>query len=648
MIPSAPRPGAADEVESHSDVGYANDDASLWPQESTRSRVVATDQRNAATDDLTASNGFATTSGLATSDASPAQSSPHSTRAGLHGMYLGPASGVSFLVRVQKRLDQAISFSHPGSIFTFGDAPLPIVDSDPSFCMMLPKEDARRLLDRFFDFAMPTFRFLHRPTIEAWFAEFYSTLGQMHDPQSAPAKVALVLMVLAHGRMYMPDDDRPGPVELGFRLFLSAEHQLSREMGAARLTSIQARLTMCFFLLTQSKINQAWTLFGTTSHLALAIGLNRSRRFDTTSVSSQVEAESRRRLFWCAYTLDAHLAVVLGRPRLFHDDDIDIELPRCLEDNEISANTPDNSLSRQLHSTMLAPIAHYKLARLVGKILRDLYSIKAISSSRRAVLNERISRDLSDWRVEFADFLDAEDSGPQPIFQRGRNVLNLTYWHAIILTHRPLVLASFAGYSEQRNRSGQDDAEIEESVRECLRASMLTVGTVDMMIEKGNLYRSFWIAAYFSFSASVLLYIYVLHRRASPPEVYSEYLAAAVRCQSHMSGIAEKGSLAERYCLLLEELRVEAVRQTELMRPTQPPAQTTDFQWHGNNMQTSMPVDGNNALGNGNAEVATEYDMMAADPLPFDYSGWTQFAEIVSSGSLGNLDTLLGDDSFRF
>jgi hypothetical protein len=32
--------------------------------------------------------------------------------------------------------------------------------------MMLPRLDAQRLIDRYFDFAMPTYRFLHRPTIQ--------------------------------------------------------------------------------------------------------------------------------------------------------------------------------------------------------------------------------------------------------------------------------------------------------------------------------------------------------------------------------------------------------------------------------------------------------------------------------------------------
>jgi hypothetical protein len=140
--------------------------------------------------------------------------SPDPSQTDLQGHYIGPASGVSFLLRVQKRLEQAISFSDPTSIFTFGDAPMHPPEYDPSFCMMLPRDDAQRLLDRYFDFAMPTYRFLHRPTIQEWFTEFYDTLGVMRNAQSAPTKAALLFMVFAHGRVYMPDNDRPGPSDL--------------------------------------------------------------------------------------------------------------------------------------------------------------------------------------------------------------------------------------------------------------------------------------------------------------------------------------------------------------------------------------------------------------------------------------------------
>lgn len=80
--------------------------------------------------------------------------------------------------------------------------------------MMLTREDAQRLVDRYFDFAMPTYRFLHRPTIQKWFVEFYDTLGLMRNARSAPSKIALLFMVFAQGRVYMPDEERPGPPDL--------------------------------------------------------------------------------------------------------------------------------------------------------------------------------------------------------------------------------------------------------------------------------------------------------------------------------------------------------------------------------------------------------------------------------------------------
>jgi len=88
---------------------------------------------------------------------------------------VGPSSGVSFLLRVQKKLHQKVSFTPNSSIFTFGDAPLP--EFDPSFFVLPPKDNAQKLVERYFEFAVATHRFLHRPTVEQWLEEFYDGLG---------------------------------------------------------------------------------------------------------------------------------------------------------------------------------------------------------------------------------------------------------------------------------------------------------------------------------------------------------------------------------------------------------------------------------------------------------------------------------------
>ena len=96
------------------------------------------------------------------------------------------------------------------------------------------------------------------------------------------------------------------------------------------------------------------------SHLALAIGLNRNRRPTATGGLSIVEAECRRRTFWCAYTLDTYLSVALGRPRTFHDEDIDVELPSCINDDQLTADRVATSVADGESSVMFGPLAHMK------------------------------------------------------------------------------------------------------------------------------------------------------------------------------------------------------------------------------------------------------------------------------------------------
>jgi hypothetical protein len=108
------------------------------------------------------------------------------------------------LLRIQKTLHQNSSLSHESSIFTFGDAPLP--EFDPTFFVLPPKAEGEKLVERYFDFASPTHRFLHRPTIEGLLQEFYETQGDMKNKEEAPGKTALLLIVMAQAKAYMPGE----------------------------------------------------------------------------------------------------------------------------------------------------------------------------------------------------------------------------------------------------------------------------------------------------------------------------------------------------------------------------------------------------------------------------------------------------------
>jgi galactonate dehydratase len=57
--------------------------------------------------------------------------------------------------------------------------------------------------------------------------------------------------------------------------------------------------------------------------------------------------------------------------------------------------------------------------------------------------------------------------------------------------------------------------------------------------------------------------VYTIQQRHAPKEKYQSYLDIAEKCQAQISSMGENESLAKRYSVVLEELRLEAVRKPQ-------------------------------------------------------------------------------------
>lgn len=136
--------------------------------------------------------------------ATSSRNSPEPDETDLEGHYVGASSGVSFLLRVQKRLHENFRISATETIFNFGDAPLPTCD--PHFLVLPPIREAKVLVDRYFDFSFPTHRFLHQGTVDAWLQDFYSGVNETSNSVDRAVK-AVILMVLAQGKQYLAEND---------------------------------------------------------------------------------------------------------------------------------------------------------------------------------------------------------------------------------------------------------------------------------------------------------------------------------------------------------------------------------------------------------------------------------------------------------
>ncbi|RDW62390.1 hypothetical protein BP6252_11823 [Coleophoma cylindrospora] len=509
---------------------------------------------------------------------------PEETR--FEGHYIGPISGISFLQRAHKRFRQDFDAIHANdsngknsqnaSVFTFGDGYIPDPSSTP---LVFPsKLEAKQLLDRYFDFAVPTYRFLHRETVEEWLEEMMNENepDSQHSGRLSDGKAAVILCILATAMLYKFDmhgslqDGESEEKEQSRNFFAAAERKLSSESGHPRLESVQARLAQCLYLLGSSRINQAWYIFGTTCQIIVALGLHR-KRFPQApgTVYSLVEIECRKRAFWSCYTLDAYFSVILGRPRNFRDEDIDQCLPERLKDADLTLGIVK---LRPTHNQCIsdAPVFHARLARIIGKISSDLYPANGSVGASWIDLAEKYTVELKSWKEALPAFLEPDKVDPSiliPIFQRQSTVLRLAYAHAMILANRQALLTNFA---DLNRRPDLPNERVEERLTDCIDAAFLVVDTVNGFIERAQMFKAFWFTHYISFCAITTIYVYTMQR--SVPEHHNELIPAgepgslhvrcfeaAERCQRSIAATTARTSPFRRYNIILDELKKDVL-----------------------------------------------------------------------------------------
>lgn len=139
----------------------------------------------------------------------------------------------------------------------------------------------------------------------------------------------------------------------------------------------------------------------------------------------------------------------------------------------------------------------YRLHRIVSVILKDIYSIRPMPISRQCSLAANCSQMLEQWRDTIPHFLftnHQESITMIPIFQRQRDVLNISYWHALVLLNRPILLRKFALMQGGRY-DHIDHTEVETRVNECLVAALHVIKQVEEMFQSKAMFRCFWVSS---------------------------------------------------------------------------------------------------------------------------------------------------------
>lgn len=327
---------------------------------------------------------------------------------------------------------------------------------------------------------MPTYRFLHQPTISSSAEAILNHSGGDCSLLNRAADATL-LIILATALLYSEDGTVPNRERRREQYFQKGQDILCKEKGMIRIESIQARLASVLYLLHTSRLNQAWYLLGTTQQLITALGLHRSRCGSKQAVDC-ITQECRRRCYWVAFTIDTYLSVMLGRPPLMSVRGVDQQFPTLANDENITAETTSDGPATR-DCVEAAPVSHTKLAL----IMRDAFALhysKSDESAQRYFedvieLNQRIET----WRKDLPLFLSGQihPFSLIPIFRRQLRVLQMAGAHATTLVNRPLFFMERIAYQS-----------IEPYVDMCLASACDILDMVLDLAANNDLFAAFW------------------------------------------------------------------------------------------------------------------------------------------------------------
>lgn len=114
-----------------------------------------------------------------------------------------------------------------------------------------------------------------------------------------------------------------------------------------------------------------------------------------------VRMEMRRRLWYSMYVLDRLLALQLGRPPAIHDEDNHVRLPSRTDEADFDwAGDAIPPAAEDSPSTGDYFVSVIKFSRLVGLVLRDLYSpIRTTSAAEELLRTSNLDRQLLEWKL---------------------------------------------------------------------------------------------------------------------------------------------------------------------------------------------------------------------------------------------------------
>ncbi|KAI0180702.1 fungal-specific transcription factor domain-containing protein [Hypoxylon sp. FL1284] len=196
-----------------------------------------------------------------------------------------------------------------------------------------PKPTVDRLLHTYYGATHIMMPILHWPTLQHQVEELYqSTSNLQRVPMSWNS---MFFAVLAVGSLFSSDPYPDRTLQAG-ELLEASRSLMDPWNNDFDLDNVRASFLVSLALNELNLKSAAWASLGVAVRSAQDLDLH----LEVAGMSSRVEADMRRRVWWAIYVLDRSLAMEMGRPFMIDDADCDVALPEPFDDHFLHTEGP--------------------------------------------------------------------------------------------------------------------------------------------------------------------------------------------------------------------------------------------------------------------------------------------------------------------
>ncbi|EHY58965.1 hypothetical protein HRR83_001770 [Exophiala dermatitidis] len=308
----------------------------------------------------------------------------------------------------------------------------------PTPCLLPEYPVAVQLSNAYFQNIHYQYPFLHEPTFRLWEATLVGKRAGFDTLISNPIPLFFLNMVYAVGALLLPN--------LGYsaeRLYMSAQLYVDNVMARDNLESIQAILCCAVYSVWSSIGTSHWKLAGLALRQCIDLGYHRSCKHLRSSTTDPLRLELRKRVFWCAYSMECQSAVMLGRPLALRDQEIDAEYPSDAADvcGAFGSSSGDSSTNL----TMTRAIHTFRGRRILGRIHTTIYLDSINPEQNPGCAAQRIQQlrgDLESWRAAIPPTMPRPIEAQPLVLFGTQDWFEMEYNYAILQLYRVQIIGN--------------------------------------------------------------------------------------------------------------------------------------------------------------------------------------------------------------